>query len=303
MMSAPLTPELRLDQLLARISQMAEDCQLLQVPAMPVSPRPLGWVVVLGIDDLTAEDFIKLAAAAGARILYVRAEPFDADTYLDLEFFDDDSFVGAVGWSSGGELARIREQSQHFNGRIGAVELGFAMNGVLHRWTATEEWHHQFTAMVGQVPEVERGGGFTLRDWTAQEQTAADRVADELSDLASFRAASYTGRGGVAREEHPQIAAWEGDPRLQPLAQATVFKAGYRVQEQAERAHRAMEENLPELAAQFAATAAWQNAGSARARREHARDFLTAQAGGYPATTRLLELFLDTQPLQRKRTR
>lgn len=302
-MNAQPTPGLGLDQLASSLKRMAEDRNLVVVPAMPINTYEQGWVVVLGRGDMVADDFIALASAVDAKLLYISAEPFSADKDLSLSVLGEDSFM-AISEQAEAELARIRADVTSFDGHIGIIRLGFAERGVLHCWAAKEAWYDQAMTRLAQMADTDDDGVSAPRfGWTPEEMASADRVAIELFDMPSFRSAqTYTHRRSVAREEHAQIAAWEEDLRLRPLAQIAIGKAEQRVREDAERVLLALEPRLRELAAEFADTPTWRDASSARARREHARDFLKRQANGYLPTTRLLELFLDTPPLQRKRT-
>jgi hypothetical protein len=90
-------------------------------------------------------------------------------------------------------------------------------------------------------------------------------------------------------------------PAYRQIAYKAIHQAEEQIAAEADSRYQEIEAKLADLAAECEATPVFRNAGSARARREHARDFLAEKAGGYPPPTRLLELFLDTPPLQRAR--
>jgi hypothetical protein len=123
--------------------------------------------------------------------------------------------------------------------------------------------------------------------------------------MPSFKSAATAGqRHRIARTQHAEIAALEDDrrPRYRQAAWEALRQAEMHVANEADRIYADMEGHLSDLAAEVAEDPSFRNAGSARARREHARDFITAKADGYPPPTRFLELLLDTPPLQRTKT-
>jgi catechol 2,3-dioxygenase-like lactoylglutathione lyase family enzyme len=134
-----LGPAIGVDQLAAEIPQLASSHQLVVVPATPVSKTGWNRLVVLSNDDLSAADFCKLAADAGATLLYVQADRFSAVTDPDLN-------VGAryrskSGRPVTGRLAEFRRDAEHFDGRIHQLELAFVTGCVLHCWAVAADWY------------------------------------------------------------------------------------------------------------------------------------------------------------------
>jgi hypothetical protein len=150
-----------------------------------------------------------------------------------------------------------------------------------------EDMEPSVSAMFERMPE-------------AEERAIVDRLAQELIQMPEFRAAPTAAQRRRIARAQPEIAALDAGTR--PGYRHAVYQVISRAEDfataEADSRYRDMEARLADLAAECEATPAFQNAGSARARREHARDFPTEKAGGYPPPTRFLELFLDTPPAE-----
>jgi hypothetical protein len=302
-MDSPPLPELDLDldQLAAELSQLAESRELVLVPAIPHQSRNSGLLVVLSKSDISAAAFCDLAVAAGSRLLYSQAEPFDAEADLDQDLDADEDF--GDGNDADAQLATLRDSAKAHNGHIGEIELGFAADGVLHVWIATAPWYDDLMARIeGIMPDADRGiQGIP----SAEFRALVDRLAKELIEMPEFTSAPTAAqRRRLALTQHAEIAALDADNRsMQRLAAfQAISRAEMHIAAEVDRKYGEMEGQLTQLAAEFEATPSFRNAGSARARREYARDFLAEKSGGYPPPTRVLELFLDTPPLQRAKT-
>lgn len=293
-------PSPDIDELVAQVNELVASRQLVMIPALPLRGNAPGFVAFLGPEDMSASEFCDLAVAAGAKIFYVQANAFDAERDLTV------TPRRAREWLSGEEedagLVSLRAEASFYNGRIGAVELGFAAGGILHCWVATAAWYDRFTE---RLEDLEPGvNPMFERMPEAEERATIDRLAGELTQMPEFRSAP-TGaqRRRIARAQS-EIASLESDSRFgyRQVASQAIRQAEERIAAEADTRYREIEAKLADLAAECEATPAFRNAGSARARKEHARDFLAEKAGGYPPPTRLLELFLDTPPLQKART-
>jgi hypothetical protein len=127
------------EEILDQVRQFAASQHLFVVPATPVTATGSGWLVLLGKENLSAADFCGLALGAGARLLYVQAEVFDAGTDSDLDFRQRD--CSCLNRTASGLLAELRREAIHFNGRIRQLELAFAAGGVLHCWAIAADWY------------------------------------------------------------------------------------------------------------------------------------------------------------------
>jgi hypothetical protein len=137
------------DQLAAQIMQLASSQQLVVVPATPIPGTGLGRLVLLDDGDLSAADFCQLAATAGARLLYVQAEGFDAGTDPNLDIGPHDHLAPDV--TSSTQLAELRREAERFNGRIRQLELAFAVGGVLHCWAVAADWYGSFMDRLAEL--------------------------------------------------------------------------------------------------------------------------------------------------------
>jgi hypothetical protein len=287
-----------IDQLAAQVRQIASSLQLVVVPAMPLHSSGTGLVVLLDDDDMSAADFCALASAADAKLLYLRAESFDAENEQELDIEENDRTE--PGEKARAQLADLRRDAERFNGRIGQLEVAFAIGGVLHYWAAAAEWYDN---LMDRVAELFPGEGLEVEHLSdAESQALVERLTGELAAMPAFRAASTAAqRQRVARAQNAEIAALYEDPRpgYRMTAVRALREATDIAEADAERIYREMESNLPELAAELAATPQYGNAGTAGARKQRARDFLIENTGGYPPTTRFFELFLDTSPIQK----
>ena len=119
--------------------QFAASWHLHVVPVVPVATGASCHLVLLGEDELTAKEFCELAVTAGARLLYIRADTFDAgtDPDLDLERYSD----GTRGAEARESLAELCRDAQYYNGRLHQLELAFVTGCVLHCWAVAAGWY------------------------------------------------------------------------------------------------------------------------------------------------------------------
>lgn len=287
-----------LGDLAAQVKNMAAEKKLAVVPAMPMANNG-GFVVVLDQDDMTASEFCDLAVTAGAAIIYIQASGFDADRDLTMErnrYLDWENSEENTG------LASLRQEASAHNGSIGEIALGFAADGILHSWVTTARWFDGFLERLQEL-EPDSDPRFA-RIPESEERELVERLASELAQMPEFKAAPTAAQRRRIAHAQPEIATLEADnrPGYRNAAFRAIHEAAETVAAEADSLYREVEGNLAQLAAECEATPSFRNAGSARARRERARDFLAEKAGGYPPPTRLLELFLDTPPLQNVRT-
>jgi hypothetical protein len=289
-------PNPSIDELAAEVPDLASSRNLVLIRALPLQSRESGFAVYLGDEDMSAADFCDIAAEVGAKLLYFGIRDFNAE---------DDLSVGRPGRlnrrtdTEDPVLTALRQEASAYDGLPAQATLGFASNGVVHYWVIMTPWYADYidrldNLQTGEVPLFERMPA-------AEEQAMVERLAQELAQLPEFKSAANAAQRRRVAQAQPEIAALEADPRFgyHRVAFAAVRRADELISAEADVKYRELEARLDELAAEFAATSVFRNAGSARARREHAKDFLIEKAGGYPLPTRLLELFLDTAPLQK----
>lgn len=137
---------LDVDRLAARIAQLASDRQLTVVPATPLFAPGSVPLVLLGNNDMSAEDFCGLAAAAGVRLLYFQTKYFDAESEPELNVESDDAGKCVT---RGVRQAELRSEAQRFNGRIHQLELAFMVGCTLHCWAVAAEWYGDLLDRAG----------------------------------------------------------------------------------------------------------------------------------------------------------
>jgi hypothetical protein len=295
----PAQPNPDIDELAAQMKNLVVGKQLVMIPAMPLQNNDSGFIVFLGQEDMSASEFRDVAVTAGAKLFYAQANAFDAERDLKV------GRRRALAWQSSEEdpgLASLREEASVYNGRIGEIALGFAADGVLHCWIVTAPWYDRLVErldgleptvnpMFEQMPE-------------AEARALTDRLAQELIQMPEFRSAPTGAQRRRLARAQTEIAALEADtrPGYRHVAFQAIRQAEESLAAEADSRYREVEAKLADLAVECEATPTFRNARSSRARREHARDFLVEKAGGYPPPTRLLELFLDTPPLQKVST-
>lgn len=130
---------INVDLLAGQVREFASSLHLRVVPVTPVSTAGSCHLVLLGKDDLSAADFCELAASAGARLLYVQVEGFDAETDPNLSLSRQTHSPQEA--SASDPLAELHRDAMNFNGRIRQLELAFVVGCVLHCWAIAADWY------------------------------------------------------------------------------------------------------------------------------------------------------------------
>lgn len=142
-------------QLAAHITQLARGKNLGIVPEIPTRNGEDTLLVALDDSALSAADFCDLASIAGARLLYVRAASFDADSDRDL---DIGGLAGKdAGPAANAERAALYRDAVRFNGCAREVELAFIAGSVLHCWSMAAGWYNDLLERAALLPDEELG--------------------------------------------------------------------------------------------------------------------------------------------------
>lgn len=137
---------LNVDQLAAQVEKLASSQHLAVVPVTPLVSHSPGHQVIMDSNDLSAADFCRLAATAGAKLLYVQARGFDASTDPDLELGRQDH--SEPDQANEVQVAELCRDAERYNGRVPQLELVFVAECVLHCWTVTADW---YDSLVGRA--------------------------------------------------------------------------------------------------------------------------------------------------------
>jgi hypothetical protein len=161
--TGPITDDLDVDRLAEAVTTLADEHDLLVVPALPVAAEraPL---VTLNPSDASIEWFVSTAAAAGCRLLYVGRRWFALHHAALLATPSDQE--------DDARLVLQRASARDYEGRACELGLAFSTEGVLHRWTATAAWYERLradaTEVAGSGPSLPNAG----RPWSVEERTA-----------------------------------------------------------------------------------------------------------------------------------
>lgn len=284
-----------IDGLDHELRELAEGNGLMVVPRMLADPETSepGWFVTLDSDDIDLAGFCELAAAAGARLLYLRAELFDNEHDLlgiGNEVFDDPD--------TSAQVSELREKAAVFNGRLPELDTAFAVHGVVHFWAVTTDWYarllEEADRITREADEVERPSSGRSLSGT-ERRTLRDRVVQELLTMPEFRAApSQQKKWTVAQTIHSEIAKAAASEWSEE--KSVIFDALRTAIAQAamdcDRVYKELEKRLPELAMELVTVPVFREA-PALLRKEHAKDFLAEKAGGYRPPGRTVEMLLN----------
>jgi hypothetical protein len=155
------------DLLADQVTQLASSQHLRVVPATPVSTAGSCHLVLLSPEDLSAAEFCELAATAGARLLYVQAEGFDAGADPDPDVWRQHS--RGLDRAAKNQLAELRRDALHFSGRIRQLELAFAIGGVLHCWAVVADW---YDSLVNRMAALHLGDRATSQEAVYEKATS-----------------------------------------------------------------------------------------------------------------------------------
>lgn len=288
-----------LSSIMEQINVLAAEHGLRIVPATPSAGR--APVVELDGDDLAPRDFLDLAAAVGGPLLYLDCERLD-DVLVSFtlhgleEEAREAEQPGQDLQALRRRIAKLRKHVSRLAGWPVRLEMAFVSpGGVVHQWVAEAGWHEELQGEIDELrpPEDEEEAEQLSPE---QEEEIIARGADELLALPGFRAASPSKRRDVANRYHATRER-DGQSTDEPLPDhlrfATIRRALDAAEVEEQSLYANIEQRLPELARLLAADPAYLAAKTAATRKIRTRDFLAAQARGYPAPTRVVDLMLD----------
>jgi hypothetical protein len=273
-----------LASLAAAAAELAAAADLAVVPAVP--EHGYGPEVCLGPGVLDLPGFLGLAARLGGGVLYLRAVPSGPGS----DDGQDDEEPGAPPTHLAGHA-----------GQTGQVSIAFAAGGLVHFWEHRTAWYQEWQDLADSRPRS-RGHetGEDVEDGEDEGLSGEDRarLAGELAGaiLADprFRAAPPASRQRLARLAIPAgTDSWAGHDAIR--------EACDRARDMTAAAYGQLAGRLDGLAAELAASPAYQQARSAAGRRAAAAQFLIPRADGFspPGLVRD-ELYARAQQLARR---
>ncbi len=257
-----------LAKLTAAVTEFAARAALTIVPAVP--EQGYGPEVCLGPDALD------LAEKLGGGMLYLRAVPF----------------------SPGGDDDQPGDPPSHLirhKGKTGQVSVAFAANGLVHFWEHHTAWYLEWQELTDSDPS-RRGPGMDEPDQLSEGERArlaSDAAAPVLADP-EFRASPRGDRQRLARNAIPRapIAGSSGKQSARHASGHTKWPG--------RSTTKITPGRLGELAAEFLASPAYQQASSPLARKKAAERFLLLQADRFsPPTDIRDELYARARQLAR----
>jgi hypothetical protein len=267
-----------LAELAAAAAEFAATADLTIVPAVP--EREYGPEVCLGPGTLDLPGFLALAGRLGGGVLYLRAVPFDPGS--------DQPGDPPV------HLVRHK-------GQTGQVSIAFAVNGLVHFWEHRTAWYEEWQDLADSQPALQGHVTNEADEADEAERLSSEdraRLAGELADAIladrQFRAAPRSDRQRLARLAIPAGSDnWAGYDAVRAACD--------RAQEMTGAAYEQITGRLDDLAAEFLASPAYQQASSAAGRKEAVVQFLIPRADGFsPPTLIRDELHARAQRLARK---
>jgi hypothetical protein len=294
-------------RLLKRFPQWAEQEGLMALAEMP---DPAGRAVEVSGDTTNAEQFVALAARAGARLLYYRGDYFDAGGFLgsyDLcaPEAEEDWEAADPHWREGVE--QLRRDAHKHDADLQLVAACFVVDGVAHYWGARAQWPQELEERgteLGALRDVDVE--HRLQDRRAFREAETARISRLLQDLAEFRAAdTRVGRRAAARLAFPPPSAADEDAAREHdrVVHQALLEACDAVDEAASRVYARLEGDMDTLAEAAADAGVLAQAPTVAVRKIRLSDFLIQQSGGYAPPRRILELLLNHPRLKVPRQR
>ena len=264
-----------IENLAAMITEFAAGHGMTVVPAVPGTEADRAVFIDDGILDLSV--FLELARKLGDGALYLRTETFGLDP----------------------ETGRPEDVPTHlarYKGQAGELRVAFASagHGLLHFWDHTAPWYREWldsqeTGLLGE-------SGEDIRAAAEEQSRLADEVAEVILADRELRASSSP----YARRRRAQELIPEGTERH--VGWDAVARAMELAQQQSSQTHRAIWDQLDEVAAEFLASPGWQQSASSAGRKKAAEQFLTSRADGFfPPPDLREELYARARELSKSR--
>ncbi|WP_369384182.1 hypothetical protein [Streptomyces sp. cg36] len=250
---------------------------------LPQGNAPIWWAP----DAMGLEEFCTLAHRLGVCLLYMNAEPFDADTF--------DVGAGCAELLDAADrkrLALLKTRAAREQGRCQELAVRFMSGGIIHAWTMEALWHDELGTELVELEEKyedELEAAADPEDPPATPEEV-DRIAGLLHALPAFReAARNTERERITLREHPGLRSCRHHG-LSRLGYEAVNEAALRVSDAAKVAYADFAARVPELVDEILKAGVLSSAANAPSRKAALRVYLQERSGGYPPTKDFVEL-------------
>ncbi|MFD7907074.1 hypothetical protein ACFV4F_26980 [Kitasatospora sp. NPDC059722] len=281
-----------LAELRERLPVMAGEFGLQLIPAVPEDHPGRADV---DHEAITPEELCARARTAGARVLFHSTIVFDAESFLE-DAFDEDDGEGSDAPSDAVE--RLRRRAGRRNGQIEEVQLCVVLDGIAVFWSRRAAWVADLEAEAEEARYEQDGAVEHVRTRRAQDEEAeVTRISRLLQDDPSFREAKDPqARRRAAERLVPRPG--EEEYEANRIRWRAVQEAIHAVEEAADAIFGEYMIRLPELADELVASGVLDRARTIPARKSHLKEFLRRRSGGYAPPVDLITLMMELPQLR-----
>ncbi|MEV0537208.1 hypothetical protein [Kitasatospora sp. NPDC050463] len=279
-----------------RLPVLAAEYGLHMVPAVP-EDHP-GRANVDG-EAMTADEFCRLAQAAGARVLFHCTTTFDADAFLDGAFpEDDDEALPGPETATMAAIEQVRRRARRHDGQIADVQLCVVLDGVAVFWSRLASWGAKLVDDAEKAQDEKNNMVEQIRTSQAKdEQAEITRISRQLQDDPSFREAKDPqARRRAADRLVPRPD--EQDYEAHRIRTRAIHEAISALQEAADAIFAEYMTQVPQLADEVLASGALDGARTIPARKIHLKEFLRKRSGGHTPPADLITLMMELPQLR-----
>ncbi|MFD8737442.1 hypothetical protein ACFV06_21320 [Streptomyces sp. NPDC059618] len=259
-----------------------------------------GLQAFLSPDRYDADAVVQLAAACGARILYMDLDHFDANEF-DVLFADeeDEPTLPTDDGTRGSIPAALRQQADELlaaarrrTDALEAVRIAFVVEGVVHEWQLSAAWADDLHAQHASLTDELQQAHHEQSESDEPDPLEVKRIAGLLQQMPTvISASSHSLRCAAAEEAFPPPNG-NDDWRHRRLLQQALTLAQQAIQKDAADIYRTIENALDDTAARLLNQGALDDVHDAPARRILVTDFLTELTGGHRPKPRTVTLLL-----------
>ncbi|WRZ87767.1 hypothetical protein OHB54_00865 [Streptomyces sp. NBC_01007] len=259
-----------------------------------------GLQAFLSPDQYDADAVAQLAAACGARILYVDLDHFDANEFDVVPADEEDEPMLTAGDGADDDVpAALRQRADELvaaarrrTGALEAVRIAFVVEGVVHEWQMSAAWADDLHAQHASLMDELQQARHEQPGLDGPDPLEVERIAGLLQKMpAIISAGSHSLRREAADEAFPPPNG-DDDWRHRRLIQQSLTLAQQAIQRDAADIYRTIENALDDTAARLLDQGVLDDVHDAPARRIFTTDFLTELTGGHRPKPRTVTLLL-----------
>jgi hypothetical protein len=258
-----------------------------------------GLQAFLSPDQYDADAVAQLAAACGARILYVDLDHFDANEFNIVPAHEEDEPILLASDGADNDIpAAMRQRADELltaarprTGALEAVRIAFVVEGVVHEWQMSATWADDLHARHASLMDDLQQARYEQPALDEPDPLEVKRIADLLQKMpAIISAGSHSLQRDAADEAFPPPN--DDDWHHRRLIQQSLALAQQAIQKDAADIYRTIENALDDTAARLLDQGILDDVHDAPARRIVTTDFLTEVTGGHRPKPRTVTLLL-----------